>query len=262
MNPAPLHLDAGAHVRAFLAFVGLCRRTIPPPRPLEVKGVRNKDCAYRCVAGSLEGFVQQIATAYIPHGYWFYVQGWIPDCKHAEKVDAKLVERYGVAISKWARARRKRAGQACMQYIRYENTFLLLATAGQHAFFELERGAIRDVRHTPIKIDGYSVSARRGPDTRLHTHVRIDSKVSLELKEKFRYLAEHGSPGQLAREFYYLRFEPYAPIRRQYLSLLRMVNQIRASTNRSEIPSAVLPLRRRIVQPFAMRDTELSVPAA
>ena len=217
---------------------------------------------YRCVAGSLEGFVQQIATAYIPHGYWFYVQGWIPDCKHAEKVDAKLTERYGVAISKWARARRKQSGQACMQYLRYRNTFVLMATMGQHSFFELERGMIRDVRKTPIKIDGYSISARRGPDRKLHAHVRIDSKALAELKEKFRYLAEHASQGRVVNELYELPFEPYAPIRRQYLTLLRMVNQIRHAKKQKEIPTAVLPLRRRIVQAFEEAPSRFSAPAA
>lgn len=217
---------------------------------------------YRCVATSLEGFVQQVATAYIPHGYWFYVQGCIPDGKHAGKVDAKLIERYGVAISKWARTRRKRSGQACMQYIRLESTFVLMATAGRHTFFELERGMIRDVRKTPIKIGGYSISARRGPDGRLHTHVRIDAKTIAEIKEKFRYLAEHASQGRVVNELYELPFEPYAPIRRQYLTLLRMVNQIRHAKKQQEIPVAVLPLRRRIVQAFAEAPTELSAPAA
>lgn len=217
---------------------------------------------YRCVATSLEGFVQQVATAYIPHGYWFYVQGSIPDGKHAGKVDGKLIERYGVAISKWSRARRKRLGRACMQYIRFESTFLLLATPGQHTFFELERGMIRDVRKTPIKIGGYSISARRGPDGKLHAHVRIDAKTFAELKEKVCYLAEHASQSRVVNELYELPFEPYAPIRRQYLTLLRMVNQIRRAKRQIEIPTAVLPLRRRIVQAFAEASCRFRAPAA
>lgn len=217
---------------------------------------------YRCVATSLEGFVQQVATAYIPHGYWFYVQGCIPDGKHAGKVDTKLIERYGVAISKWARTRRKRSGQACMQYIRLESTFVLMATAGRHTFFELERGMIRDVRKTPIKIGGYSISARRGPDGRLHAHVRVDLETMAELKEKFTYLAAHGSQSRLVNALYELPFEPYAPIKRQYLNLLRMVNRILATRQRKEIPAGVLPLRRRIVLAFADTETKKRAPAA
>jgi len=100
---------------------------------------------YRCVAATLEGFVQQIATAYVPHGYWFYVQGLIPERKRAETVDEKLIGRYGVAMSKWARARHKRAGLASIQYIRFERIFVIMVTQGQHPFFEEEHGAIRDV---------------------------------------------------------------------------------------------------------------------
>ncbi len=90
---------------------------------------------YRCVAASVEGFVQQLAVAYVTHGYWFYVRGEIPERKDPAAVDQKLIERYGIAISKWARARRKRQGLANMQYLRHERTFVLLATKGQHEFF-------------------------------------------------------------------------------------------------------------------------------
>jgi hypothetical protein len=33
---------------------------------------------YRCEATSVEGFLQQLAVAYITTGYWFYVTGEIP----------------------------------------------------------------------------------------------------------------------------------------------------------------------------------------
>lgn len=205
---------------------------------------------YRCVAGSIEGFVQQIATAYIPHGYWFYVQGWIPDCKRAEKIDEKLIERYGVAISKWARARRKQSGQACMQYLRYQNTFVLMATMGQHSFFELERGTIRDVRKTPIKIDGYSISARHGPDGKLHAHVRIEQERYKELKAHFLDNALRWSAPVFAKRFYEMSFEPYAPVRRQYLCILRAVNRSRSQAGLITLPTGVLPMRRRVVRAF------------
>ena len=56
--------------------------------------------------------MQQLAVAYVTHGHWFYVTGQIPENKAPAPVDRKLVERYGIAISKWARARRKRHGLA------------------------------------------------------------------------------------------------------------------------------------------------------
>ena len=93
---------------------------------------------YRCVATSVEGFVQQLAVAYITHGYWFYVAGRIPEGKDPTAVDVKLIDRYGIAISKWARARRKKQSLANMQYLRHERFFILLATKGRHDFFERE----------------------------------------------------------------------------------------------------------------------------
>jgi len=66
---------------------------------------------YRHIAASENAFVQQLAVAYINHGYWYYVTGNIPEHKDVEKVDRKLLEKYNIAISKWARARRKQQGK-------------------------------------------------------------------------------------------------------------------------------------------------------
>ena len=205
---------------------------------------------YQCIVTTLEGFVQQIATAYIPHGYWFFVQGRIPEHKHAEMVDEKLIGRYGVAMSKWARARRKRAGLAGVQYIRFERTFVIMATQGQHSFFEEEKGAIRDVRKTPIRIGGYSISARRGPDGRLHAHVRIEDGQFRDIKGHLLDNAMRYSMAGLVNLFYEMPFEPYAPVRRQYLLLLRAVNEIRTRAGLKTLPSTILPMRRRIVRAF------------
>src|SRR5438270_14075747 len=90
---------------------------------------------YRCEATSLEGFLQQLAVCYVGRGYWFYVTGFIPPDKDPRSVDRKLIEQYGIEISKWSRARRKRAGIASVQYIRFRQFFVLLATEGKHRFF-------------------------------------------------------------------------------------------------------------------------------
>ena len=49
---------------------------------------------YRHVAASENAFVQQLAVAYINHGYWYYVTGSIPEHKDVQKVDEKLIEKY------------------------------------------------------------------------------------------------------------------------------------------------------------------------
>jgi hypothetical protein len=138
--------------------------------------------AYQCVAASVEGFVQQVAVAYLARGYWFYVAGWIPAEKSPETVDAKLIGKYGVDVSRWERGRRKRSGLANMQYIRHGRFFLLMATHGKHVFFDEEEGQIRDARRTPVRFAGYSISYRGG-----HASVRIDQPV---------YPAAEGVPDQ------------------------------------------------------------------
>src|SRR5712692_5511800 len=110
---------------------------------------------YRCEATSVVGFVQQLAVAYVGRGYFFYVTGQIPEGKDPRAVDAKLIAKYGLAIGKTARARRKAAGLANVQYVRCRHAFVLLATRGQHSFFEEEREFIRDARKVPIKFAGY-----------------------------------------------------------------------------------------------------------
>src|SRR5690349_19604039 len=98
------------------------------------------DVEYRCEATSPEGFVQQLAVSYLRNGYWFYVRGEVPAGKDARAVDEKLLTRYAIAVSKWTRFRAKDRGEARLQYLRYLSTFVLLATHGEHHFFEDEKG--------------------------------------------------------------------------------------------------------------------------
>ena len=91
--------------------------------------------AYRCVATSVAGFVQQLAVACLAHGYWFYVVGRVPPGKDPADVDRKLINRYAIDQSKWPRARAKRAGRARVRYLRFDRYFILMATRGEHPFF-------------------------------------------------------------------------------------------------------------------------------
>ena len=130
---------------------------------------------YRCVAQLVEGFVQQLAVAYVSRGYWFYVTGHVPDRKNPTLVDAKLIDRYGIRASKWQRARRKRAGVANLQYLRYDRFFVILATHGTQQFFQDE--PFRGIREDPIAFHGYSVGCGKGVDGRWHASVRIHAEV-------------------------------------------------------------------------------------
>lgn len=212
---------------------------------------------YRSEAVSVAGFVQQIACCYLRHGYWWYVTGRVPAGKDAQAIDRKLVEKYGIGVSESTRARRRQLGHACLQYVRHERFFVILATRGRHPFFEEEADGIRDIRRVPLRFAGYSISYRRGGrtregerDPRWHAHVEIERSRYLELKAHLLHLAAHRSAEKLALAFYELPFEPYAPVRRQLLNLLRAVNAVRRRAGFRQIPTEVLPLRRRVVKPF------------
>ena len=200
---------------------------------------------YRCDATSVTGFVQQLAVAYVGHGYFFYVTGEIPERKDPRAVDSRIIEKYGIAIGKTARARRKAAGFANLQYLRFRRRFVLLATRGQHRFFEEEGKFIRDLREVPIKFAGYAVSYRSG-----HPHVRIEQRQYLELKAFLSDLAVHRPQEWFEEEFRRLPFEPYAPIRSQLFGILREVNRRRMLARFEPIPSSALRMRRKIVTPF------------
>jgi hypothetical protein len=205
---------------------------------------------YRCEATSIAGFVQQLAVAYVGRGYFFYVKGEIPERKDPRAVDLRIVEKYNIAVRKTARARRKAAGLANLQYIRFERTFVLIATHGRHIFFEQERGFIRDVREVPIKFAGYAISYRSG-----HPHVRIEQRQFLELKAWFLDASTHRSRESLEMEFRKLPFEPYAPVRSQLFSIVRRLNERRAAAQFEPVPATAIRLRRRVVQPFANNKT-------
>jgi hypothetical protein len=210
---------------------------------------------YRCVAQSVEGFVQQLAVAYISRGYWFYVTGRLPEHKDPSFIDRKLVERYGIAASKWQRARRKRAGTANLQYLRYGRFFVLVATHGAQRFFQAE--PFRDVREDPIRFHGYSIGCGKGTDGRWHASVRIHADEYKSLKAFFLELATHRSVEELAQEFQIVRFAPFARVRRQMLNMLRAVNRARKEAGLEPAPVTALRLCRRPVRVFSYWRTPI-----
>lgn len=214
---------------------------------------------YLCETTSDEGFVQLLACNYLPHGYWFYVTGWIPEEKDPKQVDAKLIDKYAIDISRATRSRRKQLGYANLQYLRSGRFFMLSATHGKHRFFDEEAACIRDIRRVPLKFAGYSISYRRGGrttsgavDPRWHSHVEIDRQWYVRYQAFFREAALRQSTQWLVLRFFHFPFEPYAPVRRQLIKLLRTVNTVRHQAGREAIPYTVLPLRRRIVRPFGL----------
>lgn len=206
--------------------------------------------AYRCVATSVAGFVQQFAVAYLAHGYWFYVTGRVPEGKDPADIDRKLIARYEIGISKWARSRQKRQGRARVQYLRFDRFFVLLATHGDHPFFAAEGDQVRDVRRRPILFEGYAIGCRKGRTTgKWHPSVRIERARFRELKARFEAAACHSIDvieNALAR----LRFEPYAPVRDQLRQIVRAINRRRHAAGLDAVAWARVRRKRSPVLPF------------
>jgi hypothetical protein len=219
---------------------------------------------HRYEVQSLPGLVQQLASNVLSRGYYFYVTGQVKEGKDPKEVDRKLIDKYRVNVSASTRARQRERGKASVHYLRLGRTWWLLATHGQHCLKREETKNLRDVREIPLRIGGYSLYVRRGeylrkasaeeaprPDGRYHTRVLIDREQYAELRARFLSLAAHRSPEKLVAEFWRIPFEPYAPIRKQLLKLLRLVNKRRQAAGYEKIPVTVLRLKRQIWKVFA-----------
>lgn len=202
---------------------------------------------YRYEATSPEGFVQQLAVSYLRNRYWFYVLGDIPADKDPLAVDDKLLTRYGICQTKWAKARSTKRGRAKLQYLRYRSTFVLLATEGEHEFFEAEGKNINDARERPVKFYGYSIGYKDG-----HPFVRIATAQYRELVEAFLSSALTTKAEVLSARFKTLPFEPYGPVKVQLRRLLIRVNEVRRAAGLSRIDASVLRTRRKTVRPFEL----------
>lgn len=172
------------------------------------------------VVVSLDGLICYLASSLICRGYWFYTVTRIPAGKDPHRIDVKLIARYEANQSRWRRAHRKATGRANVRYLRFENVVLLIATAGESPFFAAERP--KDCRRSPLKFGGYSLSFRNG-----HTSVRIERRQYAELNAFFLEMAARRSKAWLERELAALPFMPFAPVRRQLLTIYRRVNQKR-----------------------------------
>lgn len=208
---------------------------------------------YQYECSTVEGFIQQLAVAYVARGYWFYTCGVVPERKDPLKTDDKLMSQYGVRISKWARARRKKAGHSSVHYLRHGRFWVLVATHGEGFFFTGEGRGIRDFRKQPLVYHGYSVSSRRsrGGGSR-HASVRIERRQYLVLKTYFEEMATKWSVERLASELGALPFERYAPVRNQLYMIWRAVNRKRRVAGLELVPRGLMPWRRRPVRPFAL----------
>lgn len=223
---------------------------------------------------NIHEFVQRVALDMVRYGYWYYVTGVIPEGRDLAEVDAKLMAKYDIGVSKWVRARRKKKGLANIHYVRHQNFFVMLATKGAHRWFEEEEWGsdrqrkhhgrrIKDVRHTPISRGGYSISYKDCSGTgRGHVAVRIHPEEYRALKDYLVGLAPHRSVENLSEEFRWFPFEPYAGIRQQRWNILRAVNGARKRAGFELIDPAVLRKKRRVFKLIKPLDAQANMEEA
>jgi len=118
------------------------------------------------------------------------------------------------------------------------------------------------VRRVPIHVGGYSLSVKRGhflkkgegesatPDGRMRVRVQIGRERYRELQSYFLMLACHRSAENLGRELWQVPFEPYAPIRRHLLNVIRLINAKRGAAGYATISPGMMRYRREIVRPL------------
>lgn len=207
---------------------------------------------------NIHEFVQRCALDIAQYGYWFYVTGHIPEGRDPAEVDAKILAKYDIPVSKWVRARRKKKGQANIHYVRHQDFFVMFATKGAHRWFELEEHddrkrkrdegrRIHDIRRQPLARGGYSISYKEASQTgRGHIAVRIHPDELRALKAYLLSISPHRSVTNLIWEFKNMPFEPYAGVRQQLWSLLREVNASRKRANFEQVPATALRKKRRV----------------
>jgi hypothetical protein len=201
---------------------------------------------YRCEARSVSAFIRHLAVNYVSRGYFFYVQGEVPAHKDPARTDARIIEKYGLDISKWTRARQRKQGRAGVQYLRCRRRFVIVATHGDHPFFQEEGGAVLDVRRVALKFGGYSISYRLGWREKWFVSVRIEYTRFLQLKEYLLNRARRSSMDELLAEVRTFSFPAFAPVRKQIFILLLAINRVRKLAGTESIPLAsVLPRNYR-----------------
>ncbi|MEX2171068.1 MAG: hypothetical protein WD851_17245 [Pirellulales bacterium] len=218
---------------------------------------------YKYEVTSLVGFLQRVATHLLPKGYYFFVQGTLPEGKDPAALDAKLLSKYDVEKTEGARRWRKSQGLGNVQYVRFQRSWILLATHGDHAIREGESENLKDVRRAPLRVGNYAVYVKRGnflkrftddeettPDGKWRVRVLIAREPYRELCAYFLSIACHRRAEALAEELYSLPYEPYAPVRKQLLKLLRLINSKRQAAGYSKIPPTCLRFKRAIVRSF------------
>jgi hypothetical protein len=183
---------------------------------------------------------------FVTKGYHFHIWGRVPDDQTGEQLDATMARKHPtILLSLPAKRQRfKRHGESRLQYLRFQNHWLILATHGYGPFWQSEEKNIR--KHEgknarPIIFWGYSLSYRNGK-----FHARIRTEELKRLRKFFLDVAARRDLPWWREKLWNLPFEPYAPVLRQVGGLVRRVNKVRQTAGLEKIPESYIRVRRNL----------------
>ncbi len=165
-------------------------------------------------------FLRRIAIDYMRYGYYRWALRFIPPERDPQTLDAKLSEAYGVTACRTTRMRQRRRGLAVVQYVRWEHTFVLLATEGTHEQF----GKLRsyDARNAPLHIGAYAI----GVDGSGVVVVQVRQQVWLAVSKRI-HLNALGDRTIVETRINALPFYRFPGVTGQLRDLVKTVNQRR-----------------------------------
>ena len=184
---------------------------------------------YPCVAASPKAFVEQLAYAYIHYGYRYYVTGVVPQRLAAGQFDARIIEKFGLDISRHKRRKQRSEGFGSIHFIRHNRFWVLISTptTNGNKFFasntESKTGESlwHDVWNRAITFDGYAIRAPQG-----EISIKIDRYEFKHLKNELLEVAKYEPAEQLTqvlkKRFHY---KQYPGVQKQLYDLVQCLNE-------------------------------------
>lgn len=185
-------------------------------------------------AQTLGEFLRRIAIDYARFGYTRYAVRTIPEGKDLDAIDRKLIAIYGVTSCRTTRMRRKHQGKACVQYLRFQHSFILLASYGEHAAFS--KICSFDMKDSPLHFRGYSIGFVGGT-----VSVRVAKSVWSHVRRELGTVALENR-AQVEKAIASLPFYKFPGVVSQMTQLIADINHIRKQAGPAQISPTLLQL--------------------
>lgn len=170
---------------------------------------------YLC--NSWQYLLQQLVYM-IGRGYYYYHVGYIKTNKEdkALNIDAKIINKYNIDLSKDQRARRKKKKLANFYYLRWRNVFIILHTDGEldveidDSFFDI-RVKQKEVNRLKIKVSEaieFNIALQYKDSSKRSVTVALSNATYKNFKAEIDDLIQHKQVNKLEDFFANLRGLP------------------------------------------------------